>query len=299
MQSRELGFLGLASLLLLRLTIGWHFFQEGAEKLANDGFSATPFLQEATGPWAKTYHDMIKDRYGDIRLDPETRISNWQGYGRIVSAVAGFDEEKRKEVDAIVSRHEKWINDYMRSRAADLAELQADIDRLKSYSSDTKSKTPAFEQGWEKKRWRKFQTDLAGWVKDLNGMDDSLEQSLKKLVPSDSSSVPRLERLAAGKTWVEGSVTWTNLIVGSLLLIGFFVPIASLVGAAFILSVMATQPFLVPDAILTYAYYQAVEIAALLVLAATSAGRIAGLDYFLSSFIGRMKNGGRSDAYIS
>jgi uncharacterized membrane protein YphA (DoxX/SURF4 family) len=299
MQSRELGFLGLASLLLLRLSIGWHFFQEGMEKFLNDGFSATPFLQEATGPWAKSYHNMIVDRLGEIRLDPEKRIAHWRDYGKVVSTAAGFDESKRKEVDEVLAKHEKWLNDYMKSRAPDLEELRADIERLKSYKTNPTSNLPGFEQGWQKKRWKEFQGDLAGWLKELKAMDDSLEHSLKDLVPADAAKIPQLQRLATGKTWVENRVTWTNVLVGGMLLVGFCVPVASLVGAGFLLSVMATQPFWVPDAILTYAYYQAVEIAALLVLATTSAGRIAGLDYFLASFLGRMKDGSRSDAYTS
>lgn len=300
MQQRELGFLGLLSLLLLRLTIGWHFFQEGAKKLANDSFSATPFLQEATGPWAKSYHDLIPDRLGEERLDVEKRVKSWQEYGKSVSAIARLDEAKKKEVDEVIAKHEKWLREYFtRDRAADLQELQADIQRLKKDSSTPASTTPEFEQGWRKKRWKEFQTDLASWLTDLKRMDDSVESSLRAIVPENAGPVPPLNRVAAGKSWAETSVSWTNVLVGAALMLGLFVPIASLVGASFLLSVMATQPFWVPDANLVYAYYQAVEIAAFLVLAATSAGRIAGLDYFISSFLRGLKDGRRSDAYTS
>ncbi len=294
----QLGTWGLASLLLLRLAVGWHFFQEGSKKLTNSDFSATPFLQEATGPFAKSYHNLVQDRLGQVRLDSNARIERWRAFGKSFSVVAKLDEAGQKGAADALDRHEKQLADYFRTRAADLEELKSDISRLEAYDHDPRS-IPEFEKGWRKKRWRETQTDLAGWYKDLKLMDSSLEHSLMALAPADAKNLPHLPRVAEGKTWVEGSVAWTDLLVGALLLLGLFVPMVSLIGAAFLLSVMATQPYWVPDATLTYAFYQAVEIAALLVLAATSAGRIAGLDYFLATFWKQRREGAQSQAYVS
>ena len=67
------------------------------------------------------------------------------------------------------------------------------------------------------------------------------------------------------------------------MILGLFTRLASLVGALFLLSVMATQPPWVAGANTTYFFYQLVEVAALLLLAATSAGRWAGLDGFFGT----------------
>jgi uncharacterized membrane protein YphA (DoxX/SURF4 family) len=48
-------------LVLLRVAIGWHFFQEGATKVRDGNFSSTPFLAAAKGPFAKEFHAMIPD----------------------------------------------------------------------------------------------------------------------------------------------------------------------------------------------------------------------------------------------
>ncbi|RLT15644.1 MAG: DoxX subfamily, partial [Planctomycetota bacterium] len=44
----KLTFPAILFLVLLRLVIGWHFFQEGAVKV-KEGFSSTPFLSAAKG----------------------------------------------------------------------------------------------------------------------------------------------------------------------------------------------------------------------------------------------------------
>lgn len=74
-------------------------------------------------------------------------------------------------------------------------------------------------------------------------------------------------------------IPWFDTIVGGLLILGLFTRLASLAGAGFLASVIATQPPWIPGT--TETYYQAVELAALLVIFATCAGRMGGLDYFL------------------
>ena len=54
----KLTFPAILFLVLLRLVIGWHFFQEGAVKV-KEGFSSTPFLSAAKGPFAKQFQSMI------------------------------------------------------------------------------------------------------------------------------------------------------------------------------------------------------------------------------------------------
>ena len=58
-------------LIVLRVTIGWHFFYEGVWKIVNaDQFSATPFLTMAKGPAAPLFYAMVYDIDGRQRLAP-------------------------------------------------------------------------------------------------------------------------------------------------------------------------------------------------------------------------------------
>lgn len=44
----------------LRLSIGWHFYQEGVKKYQDrEHFTSGPFLDQATGPWADYFHSQV------------------------------------------------------------------------------------------------------------------------------------------------------------------------------------------------------------------------------------------------
>jgi len=45
-------------LVVLRLTIGWQFYQEGMKKYQDPNFSSAGFLMQAKGPLAENYHDL-------------------------------------------------------------------------------------------------------------------------------------------------------------------------------------------------------------------------------------------------
>ena len=78
----------------------------------------------------------------------------------------------------------------------------------------------------------------------------------------------------------------TNVVlgVGVCLILGLFTRVACLLGAAFLLSVVLTQPFWVSDAQPTF--NQWVELIALLTLATTNVGKWGGLDFFISCLFG-------------
>jgi uncharacterized membrane protein YphA (DoxX/SURF4 family) len=83
------------------------------------------------------------------------------------------------------------------------------------------------------------------------------------------------------------AVTCIIIAVGVCLMLGLFTRLASAVGIGFLLMVMATQPPWVAGADTKVFYYQLVEIAALAVLFASQAGRLAGLDYFIRAMFCR------------
>jgi uncharacterized membrane protein YphA (DoxX/SURF4 family) len=83
-------------------------------------------------------------------------------------------------------------------------------------------------------------------------------------------------------------VTILTISVGVCLLLGFFTRLASLAGALFLVGVIATQPPWVADAAPTIMY--GIELAALLVLAGTKAGRWLGLDYFTYALFSRFRD---------
>ena len=73
-------------------------------------------------------------------------------------------------------------------------------------------------------------------------------------------------------------VPWFDVAIGVCLILGLLTRPAAILGAMFLASVCASQWPLSPGAMPIY--NQAVEMLALLALAAIGAGRFAGLDYF-------------------
>jgi uncharacterized membrane protein YphA (DoxX/SURF4 family) len=88
-------------------------------------------------------------------------------------------------------------------------------------------------------------------------------------------------------------VKWTVILVGIFLMLGLFTRFWSIVGVGFLCSVISSQWPGWYGAEPTY--YQVVELCGLLVLAATNAGRFAGLDFFLDifyrGFLAKVKQG--------
>jgi uncharacterized membrane protein YphA (DoxX/SURF4 family) len=68
------------------------------------------------------------------------------------------------------------------------------------------------------------------------------------------------------------------------LIVGLFTRLACVLGAAFLVSVVLTQPFWVTEA--TPTFNQWVEMLALLTLATTHVGKWGGLDFFISALFG-------------
>src|ERR1700720_3153129 len=73
-------------LVALRLSIGWHFFVEGMDKLNSPSWSSEPYLREASGPLAPYFRELAGDRLVDKltlgqngSFPPELDIE-WQAY---------------------------------------------------------------------------------------------------------------------------------------------------------------------------------------------------------------------------
>lgn len=92
-------------------------------------------------------------------------------------------------------------------------------------------------------------------------------------------AIARPDQAPARLALIDKFVPWFDTIVGALLILGLFTRPAAIAAAGFLLSVILMQPPWVDGAVPTY--YQAVEMFALLGLAAVGAGRYAGLDFFL------------------
>ena len=350
--------LAFAALLILRLTVGYHFFKEGTSKLKQyKGFDASGFLSSAKGPFASQFHAMVDDFDGKERLsvtvdhsqtgigsivfDTQPTEDLWQEFRDRADGAYRFGDTKLVEklqakratlAEEIKAFREKGDAGKARELEIERSEAETDIiqirsqpkrseeilaDSIESYKNwltDNKGEIVAYYGT----QWREdgfaqdgqHSSDAALWVDSLRYQVDTIKGDRKKKAyawyaevdsiwdayESQINSLATTEQVKrVGGTLdifrhysqpysplklINIIIPWFDTIVGALLILGLFTRLASGAAALFLISVILTQPPWIPGTAPTYFY--AIELAALLLLFATYAGRFGGLDFFLA-----------------
>ncbi len=217
--------------------------------------------------------------------DWATRIvDDWQAKLKTFTDLKGLTKEQRKQAaDRFQIRHQQ-LADYLVDEFEAIEDYQHDLWRLEQKESQAGATDIPFRQ----ERIQKKQAETARlpnqWVATVRRFEQGLSDDLRGIATGGDSSLPAAAESALTSPkekrmhCLSLAVTYTVTGVGVCLLLGFFTRLASVVGALFLFSVIATQPPWIADAAPTM--FQTVELAALLLLAATAAGRYAGLDFF-------------------
>lgn len=317
---RYLGGFAILALVLLRLAIGWHFFTAGLEKIDRDSdgsyrisFSAAPFLGLAKGPLADTFksfapsgHDWqellavphqkkpltVEEAKAEAERPPYHDWSNritadWQAIADKAAAVPGLAEDQVARVKAAFATRLKELKSYLDSESAAIADYQHELWRLDQWRSKPEAESLPFEQERISKKEAETTVKARPWVAGVAAIEQSFLTDLRDtLTPEQQTDSATFASMSAATTgpeeaqlkWVNLGTTVLTLGVGLCLLLGLFTRTAAIAGAVFLLSVIATQPPWVTTAEPTI--NQTVELAGLLVLAGTGAGRWLGLDFF-------------------
>jgi len=207
--------------------------------------------------------------------------------------------EQSARLKEILTDHKDMLDGWLKFNETEIVAHFATTDRLEGFRQDgdnrqrvgiyvdsLRGQIDTIESDRSKK--------LKGWKNEVSDMWGSLERQVNDLAVADQAeqAMLPLERTYApsnGKlAIINRIIPWFDVIVGSLLILGLFSRLASLAGAAFLLSVLATQPFWIPGSSPTYLYM--IEFAALLVIFATCAGRNFGIDYFIHAIFGNKKS---------
>lgn len=296
-------------LVLLRLTIGWHFFSEGVKHYADPHWTAEPVLRAAKGPLAPLYRSYVSDFHGFDELlhgpaeQSDTHaVQSWSDAiqsdwdARLGQFVQHFDfnEDQQRQGIEILHRYQAHVRDWTTANKEALATHVHEWQR-----KETTREKPTGELPFERKRIADKQAQLtaeaAGWRAELGGIERDYENALDALATDEQHLRGPAPQLAGPIARVDAVMTYVILAVGLLLLLGLFTRTACVTGAVFLASVVMMQPFWISDAVPTFNQY--VEMFALLTLATTHVGRWAGLDFFLAQLIhGSSSTKGKSDA---
>jgi len=282
---RILGVIGIAMLVLLRITIGWHFHSEGTDKYYQTDWDAAPFFQSASGPFADEFHAVVWDHDGAVRRDPEyTRW--WLGLYRDRAAdYYSFGDEEKKVAAQALERLITNLNLILENYANDLEEYDLGRKRLDQLKQDDSRTGVESLAGQIDSIEKENEAKLKPVLKEIDQLWSGYEGTINSLAaPNQRKASPPLRLRRPRTAMVDTSVLnrfvpYFDLTVGWCLMLGLFTPVVSLAAAGFLGSVFLSH--LPPGTGPTSSYYQLVECMACLVLAGTGAGRFAGLDFFL------------------
>jgi uncharacterized membrane protein YphA (DoxX/SURF4 family) len=221
---------------------------------------------------------------------------DWQSLVDRFGKVRGVTEEQRKSAAAALDLRREQLAAYLEQEGPAIAEWQHELWRLHEWESLPDAASVPFEQ--KRISEKRAETASAGlaWVDQVRtierGLVDDLKSSLTPEQQENGGVVAAIDKALtnpgeARLAKINLAVTCLVTGIGVCLLLGLFTRLASFAGILFLTSVILSQPPWTPGAELMVFYYQLVEIAALLVLAMSDAGRFAGLDFFIRAMFGK------------
>lgn len=282
---RVLSLIGVVMLVLLRLTIGWHFYSEGIEKVQSGTFDTAPYFAISRGPFAEDFRQLVWDGDGHLRRDVEETKKWWAAYRDRVGRHYGFDEDQTRLAQANYSNAVSWLEKVLEDNAPDLQEYDLGLTRMADLNQDD-VRDGVTSLGGQRDTIRRELTNQARPIfAQIDAVWDNYEESQNALASDEQKQEngpllmgkPPIGLMDSNR--INQIVPYFDVAVGICLLLGFFTPVAALAAAVFLGSVVLGQypPVTGP----TSTNYQLIECMACLVLAGTGAGRFAGLDYFL------------------
>lgn len=312
----QIGLASVVALVLLRLTIGWHFCYQGLVKLADPQFSSAPFLSQAKGPLGDVYRSLLDDWDGRRRLSKENRS---QLLTRFDDYLTKFKEryqpspEQAAAAEQMAAARKAQTDLFLKDNEDDLDTYLHELDRLSAAKESPVpvanaprqpepntpgrlSKAWSFPPYQQKRVWDKqteLQGQLKGWMSEVEGYYAEFQQDLDGLVNDEQRARGGDRRELAGPPTpieqVDKVVSYGVTAIGVCLLAGLFTRLASFTGALFLLSIVLAQPdwpglYPAPHPSVGHSLFvnkEFVEMMAMFALATTHVGRWGGLDFFI------------------
>jgi uncharacterized membrane protein YphA (DoxX/SURF4 family) len=283
-------------LVLLRLSIGWHFYTEGIDKRDKGDWTATPFFANANGPFAEQFQQLVWDWDGRYRLNRGAIMRQFAFFRDQVGNHYGFDEKQKAQAQANYAKAVEQYDWVIAENASDLEEFQAGRDWMKGLTPEGSVKDipegVGSLGGHRDTLIRDWQRKGAGALGQIDTIWDNYQADQNKLATEEQRRAAGFFRLVKPRTnfidtsEIDRILPYFDIVIGLCLLFGFLTPVAALAAAGFLGSVFLSQ--LPPSPGPGSTYYQLIESMACLVLAGTGAGRFAGIDYFLHLIVRRV-----------
>jgi uncharacterized membrane protein YphA (DoxX/SURF4 family) len=300
----QIGLLGVIALVLLRVTIGWHFVTQGMEKYRDGNFSSRGYLSQAKGPFAEEFHKLIPDYDGRERLSLERQGERFKHMLDGTKNHYGFNDEKTAQGQSLVDGAVADVKEYLAENEIEIKKYFQDLDQLteRRNSKDYQQVPFAQKRIWDKQT--ELQSTLKPWADWVDNRAKELLAELNKLGATEKDLRPAYQEPPTQLAQADKLVLYSNLAIGVCLIVGLFTRFASFSGAIFLLSLVLSQPPLPnlyppPDPSAGAQWIvnkEVVEMMAMFALAFLPTGRWGGLDFFIHHLITRPLFGRKEEA---
>jgi len=282
----QIGFVAAAAIVALRLGIGLHFYLEGATKLRDPKPFSAGFLNNAKGPLAPYYKQMVWDADGLYRLNYNYTQPHWDDFRNRITAHYGFDQSQAGKATEIFNAYVRRYAYVLDEKKDELNQYYAELKRRDANAADP-TRSLGSLQAHDARITQERTQLVAPVLASIDKLWKDLENDLNALATVEQYH--RHGRLPIGKVgrrpfdsvFVDQWIPYFDIAVGACLILGLFTRPAAIAGGLFLLSVCLSQWPLAPGAAPIYS--QAIEALALFALAAIGAGQFAGLDFLFSN----------------
>lgn len=242
------------------------------------------FMKVAKGPLTPVFHWMLYDGDGLARLDQAATLQTWDQFQVRIADHYRFDEDQAKLAEKTVEQHVKTLETFYLGNEEELDTYFKGLDRRAEHRSSPERQEVTSLRDQATTIEKEQQKMLGPWLKEVQGLWVAYEGDMNAIATEEQAkrgwlSLPTPGRKLLDTKFIDQIIPYFDLIVGVLLILGLCTRLSALAGAVFLFSIILTQWPWAPDAI--PAYYQIIEMHAMLVLAAVGAGRWAGLDFFI------------------
>ena len=289
-QPRLLSSVAVVLLVMLRLSIGWHFYTEGVDKQTSKDFDSARFFTVARGPLAPMFQDLVWDWDGTMRLDKDATMLHLARYRDGAIEHFGFDEQQQRAAQVAYAETISQLDWVLETNATEIEDYERGRERIMALNQDAARDGVNSLGGQRDTIRQEWMQNIAPVFTQIDKVWTIYEKSINDIA-TDQQRARGYYKLGKPHVRIVDTVIinrwlpWFDLTIGVCLLLGLFTPLAALVAAVFLGSVFLSQFPPAPGPGSTY--YHLVEAMACLVLAATGAGRFAGLDFLFHALVQR------------
>jgi uncharacterized membrane protein YphA (DoxX/SURF4 family) len=234
---------------------------------------------------------------GTAAHDWATKIADdWRAAVEKFKAISGVTEEQKKKADAALQTRLNELADFIAGEEEEITAYRHELWRLDGWRKSPEASGVPFVAQRIATKNAETNAKAAGWREQVRTLDDELTHDLNGILTPEQRTQPATVAAVEGATVDKNqhNLDTVNLVatvvtigVGACLILGFMTRLAAIVGALFLFGVIASQPFWISGTAPTM--NQCVELAAMLALAGTGAGRWAGMDGCLAALFRRRR----------